>query len=69
VADDEAPEVAQPSEEPLDLPATLVAPERATVSRLGLLSVAAVWGDHFHAQLRQGRIQRASIVASTPMRR
>jgi hypothetical protein len=44
-ADDESAEVAQPSKEPLDLPAAPEAAQLAAILRLRLLPVAAVWDD------------------------
>ncbi len=41
VADDEPTEVAQPSEEPFDLPSALVPTQGATVLGLGPLAVSA----------------------------
>ena len=53
VADDQAAEVAQPGEEPLDLPAAPVAAQRAAILGLGPLAVAPMRRDHLDAQLRQ----------------
>jgi len=67
LADDEATEVAQvaqPGEEPLDLPAPPVAAQRAAVLGLGLGAVAPVWGNHLDAQLAQSLIQRVGIVGA-----
>ena len=44
---DKATEVLQPSEQPLNLPAAAVAPQRAPVLRFG--TFLPVWSDHFNA--------------------
>jgi len=40
----------QPSEKPLNLPATFVPSQRATVLRSRLLAVSSVWRDHLNTQ-------------------
>jgi hypothetical protein len=49
VAHDEAAEIAQPSEEPLDLPTTFVATERSAVLRLGFLPIASMRRNYLDA--------------------
>jgi hypothetical protein len=51
IAHHEAAKIAQPSEEPFNLPATAIATQRATILRLGFLPVPTVRSDHLHAQL------------------
>ncbi len=64
VAHHQAPEVAQPGEEPLHLPTALVAAQGAAILGLGLLTVAPVGCDHLDAQLSQRRIQRVGVVGA-----
>jgi hypothetical protein len=66
IADDQAPEVAEPGEEPLDLPATAGAPQRVSILRLGPHAPPAVGSDHLDAQLGQGPIQSIRIVGTIP---
>jgi hypothetical protein len=53
IPDDQAAEVAQPSEESFDLPAAAIAAERSAVLRPGFLPVAPVWRDHLDPELGQ----------------
>ena len=62
IADDQTAEVAEPGEEPLDLPAAAIAPERAAILRLGAHPPAAVGRDHLHPELRQGHVERVRII-------
>jgi hypothetical protein len=66
VADHQPPEIAQPSEEPLDLPAPLVAPELAPVLGLRPPPVPAVRGDHLDALRSEGRVERIGVVRPVP---
>src|SRR4028119_1498731 len=58
VAHHQPPEVTQPSEQPLDLPAPLVASELATVLCLGLLPVPSMRSEHLYAPLCECLIER-----------
>ena len=63
VARDKPPEVLQPREEPLDLPATAVAAELASV--LGAApTIGAVRRDEFDAPLGHLGVQRVAVVAA-----
>lgn len=57
----ESPEIVQPREEPLDLPATAVATQLAAVLR-EIAAVRPVRRDRFGAPLRQAAIERVAIV-------
>ena len=61
IAGHQATGVLEPGEEALDLPATAVAAELATVRRL-VPSRRAVWGDELDAALGHAGVQRVAIV-------
>jgi hypothetical protein len=60
----EPTEVAQPSEEPLDLPTPFVATQRSAILGPLLLAVAAVGSNHLHSQLGQFHVQRIGVVGA-----
>src|SRR5215212_1154800 len=62
VAHHQPPEVREPGEQPLDLPAPLVAPELATVLGFPLLPVPTVRRYHLYAPFFESPIQRVRIV-------
>jgi hypothetical protein len=62
VAHHQPPGVREPSEQPLDLPAPLVAPELATVLGFPLLPVPTVRRYHHYAPFFESPIQRVRIV-------
>jgi hypothetical protein len=69
VADDEAPDIAQPGEAPRALPASALAPERASIRRLGAGASAAMRRQHLQAQrgkgvIHKGVIQRSGVVGA-----
>ena len=64
VAHHQPTEVAQPGEEPLDLPAAPVTPQGPPILRLGPGAIAPVGGDHLDAQRRERGIQRIGIVGA-----
>ena len=53
IAHDEPPEIAEPSEEPLDLPPSAIAPEWTPILRLGTHPPAAMGRGHRDAPVRQ----------------
>ena len=66
IPNDEPTEIAQPGEEPLDLPLAPVPPQGSAILSLGAFPVATVGRDHLHAQVRQGDIQGIGIVGAIP---
>src|SRR5215469_2356553 len=64
VADDQAPEIAQPGEEPFDFPPFSVATERAAILGLRPGATAPVRRDHLDAQQVERHIQGVGIVAA-----
>src|SRR5437660_10576763 len=56
-------EVLQPCEQPLDLPSSLVAPQRSAILRPSLLPVRLVRRDHLNTLLFEFRIQRVGVVS------
>src|SRR5215469_5737544 len=62
VAHDEAAQVAQPSEEALNLPSAFVASQWAAILGFRLLPVPTVGSNHLASQLGQFLIQRIRIV-------
>src|ERR1043165_6681954 len=62
IAHQNSTEVLQPSEQPLDFPAPLVAPQLPSVLRRRLLAVALVWGDHLNVERLQRRVQRIRVI-------
>lgn len=63
-AHDQPAQVAEPSEEPLDLPAASIPPERTAILRLRPLAATAMGRGHLDAYVGQRRIERVSIVRS-----
>ena len=63
VAYDQPAVVAEPSESALDLPATAIAAQSATVLRARLAAVPAMRRDQFDASRRQLRAQRIAVVS------
>ncbi len=64
VADHQAAEVPQPSEQALDLPAAAVSTQPPAVLRLGTRAVAPVGSDHLDAQRCERGIERIGIVGA-----
>lgn len=64
IADDETLGIAEPIEEPLDLPAVAIAPEWASILRFGPDTSATMRRKHLDPQGRQGRIQRISVIGT-----
>ena len=62
VTHDQPPKVAEPGEEPLDLPTPPLLMQRAPILRLGLRAAPTMRCDHLDTQLCQGCIQRVGIV-------
>src|SRR5918998_2491626 len=66
VAHHQPTEVPEPGEQPLYLPAPLVAPELAPVLGLRLLAVPPVRRDHLYAPLSENRVERVGVVGPIP---
>jgi hypothetical protein len=64
IAHDQAPEVAQPGEETLDLPTSAIASERTAILRLRALAVAAMRCDHLHPKSSKRRVKSVGIIGS-----
>src|SRR5690242_15386090 len=64
IADHEPPEIAQPGEEPFDLPAAAIPAERAAVLRFGAHASTAMWRDHLHPELGQCPIKAVGIIGA-----
>jgi hypothetical protein len=64
VAHWQSPEVAQPSKQTLNFPATSVATQFATVLGLCFASVSAMWGNQLNALLRQSLVQWVAVIGS-----
>jgi hypothetical protein len=64
VAHDQAPEVAQPGEEALDLPATSEAAQRTAILRLGACAAAPVRRDHLDAQRHERLVEWVGVVGT-----
>jgi hypothetical protein len=65
-ADEQSPEVAQPSEQAFDFPSSPVAPERAAILRFLPFPVAFVRRDQRHTVVFQSFVQRIGIVCPIP---
>ena len=59
-----SPEVLEPSEEALDFPSALVAPQGAPILSFGSLAVAPVRGDHLDAVFAQPLIEWITVVGA-----
>ena len=66
VANDHAPEVVQPGDQPLDFPATAVTTQRSAILRGGSDSVVPVRSDQFNALRRKGLVERVAVVGFVP---
>lgn len=55
-------EVLKPREQPLNLPSSLVTPQRSAVLRRGFLSIGLVWRNHLNTLLGQFFIQRIRVI-------
>jgi len=66
VANVEPPEVIEPAEEPLNLPALAVAPERTSVLSGRFRPIGFMGGDEFDAVLSQPRIQGIAVIGFVP---
>jgi hypothetical protein len=64
VANDEAPEVAQPGTEPLDAPAAPKAPQWTAVLGLGAFPAAPMRRDHLDAQVQERLVERIGVVGA-----
>jgi hypothetical protein len=64
IAHDEASEVAQPSEEALDLPAPLVAAQRAPILGLRAFAAASMRRNHLDTEFSQRLVQRVGVVGA-----
>ena len=62
IANHEPTKIAQPGEQPLDLPTPLVTPQWSAILRLGLLPIAPMRRDHLDAELRQLFIEWIGVV-------
>ena len=66
IADIQPPEVVEPAEEPLDLPASMVTPERSPVLSRRPPSIGFMRRDECNAVLAQARIQRIAVIGLVP---
>src|SRR5690349_19584315 len=64
IADHETAKIAQPGEEPFDLPAAAITAERATILRFGAHTPATMWSDHLHPELGQCPIESIGIIGA-----
>jgi hypothetical protein len=64
VADHQPTEVAEPSEESLDLPTALVAAQGPSILGLGPFPVAPVRGNHLDTQLHERFVERIGVVGA-----
>ena len=64
IADDQTAEVAQPGEEPLNLPTALVPSQWTAILGLGAFPVPTVRGNHLDAELGQRVVERISVVGA-----
>jgi len=64
VADHQPAEVAEPSEEPLNLPAPPIAPQGPAILGLGALPTASMWRNHFNAEFQERLVQGVSVVGA-----
>ncbi len=62
VAHHQSPEVAEPREAPLHLPAALVASERTAILGLGAFPVPPMRGNHLDAEFYEGFIEGVGII-------
>jgi hypothetical protein len=64
IADHETAEIAQPSEEPFDLPPTLVAAQRTPILGPGLLPVPTMRSNHLHAEVGEFCVKEIGVVGT-----
>ena len=62
IPDHEAPEVAQPGEEPLDLPPPLGAAQGAAILRFRFGAIAPMRSNHVNAQLAEASVKRVGVI-------
>ena len=56
-------EIAKPSEQALDLPATYVAAKDASVLSLGSCAIGAMWSNQFDALVLKLRVEFVAVVS------
>src|SRR5260370_5985294 len=66
IADDQSAEIAEPREEPLNLPTPLVAPQRAAILGLGTFATAPVRRDHLDPEVDKRLVQGVCVVGEIP---
>jgi hypothetical protein len=62
-ADDKSAIISQPRKSPLDLIATLISPQFASIIILASLVISAVWTNQFNASVGQTLPQRVAVIA------